>query len=144
MFCSQQLSVAKEHLKENVHGRVRLVDPAFQLDCLEMSLASDLDLLSDLKELYELHHHGVVHRLVCDLELEWMSKNWPRLEKVTGLFDNRFSTLEPDVHELLKANDSIGATSTTISASILLAPEHAPTPAVPGTGQPFPRSPITE
>ncbi|KAF9377880.1 hypothetical protein CPB97_009889 [Podila verticillata] len=61
-------------------GQLIDVDMLFQLNCLEMSLDSGLDLLSGLKELRVLDVTRMAHRIGVP-ELEWMQRNWPNLEK---------------------------------------------------------------
>ncbi|KAG0345217.1 hypothetical protein BG004_003869 [Podila humilis] len=80
----------------------RYVHHDFQLQCLEMSLASGLELLSELKNLREMSLAKMAHRIGVP-ELEWMLLNWPKLERVHGLFDDWYPTLEPGVREWLFA-----------------------------------------
>ncbi|KAF9125156.1 hypothetical protein BGW39_007625 [Mortierella sp. 14UC] len=57
----------------------------FRYRCLEFSLESGLELLSGLKELRVLDVRSTAHRIGVK-ELEWMSKNWPKLKAVKGLY----------------------------------------------------------
>ncbi|KAF9001393.1 hypothetical protein BGZ52_009974, partial [Haplosporangium bisporale] len=61
---------------EEEEDGMRYLDPHFQLTCLEMSLASGLDLLAGLKELRVLDVTRMAHRVGVQ-ELEWMQANWP-------------------------------------------------------------------
>ncbi|KAG0063154.1 hypothetical protein BGZ92_006062, partial [Podila epicladia] len=61
-------------------------DDEFQLTCLELSLASGLEQLAGLKELQVLNVTRMAHRIGTN-ELEWMQENWPRLERLEGLFN---------------------------------------------------------
>ncbi|KAG0085990.1 hypothetical protein BGZ92_008545 [Podila epicladia] len=84
---------------EEVGGR-RYLDRHFQLTCLELSLASGLELLAGLKRLRVLDVSRMAHRLGVN-ELEWMQTNWPRLEKVNGLFNDFYPSLVPGVYDWL-------------------------------------------
>ncbi|KAK3811119.1 MAG: hypothetical protein J3Q66DRAFT_443368 [Benniella sp.] len=55
-----------------------------QLDCLEMSLESGLDKLSELKSLEELSVSGMTTRIGVK-EVQWMAEHWPSLRIVYGL-----------------------------------------------------------
>ncbi|KAF9127193.1 hypothetical protein BGX30_014912 [Mortierella sp. GBA39] len=60
------------------------LNPDFQYSCLPLSLASGLDLMSDLKELRELNVEQMAHRIGLE-EVQWMVANWPRLNRIIGL-----------------------------------------------------------
>ncbi|KAF9351160.1 hypothetical protein BGX34_000758 [Mortierella sp. NVP85] len=59
-----------------------------QRDCLEMSLESGLDKLSDLKSLKELSVSGMTTRIGVK-EVQWMAEHWPNLRIVYGLCKRR-------------------------------------------------------
>ncbi|KAI9237745.1 MAG: hypothetical protein BYD32DRAFT_291333 [Podila humilis] len=88
----------------DTEGRLRPQDDEFQLNCLEMSLASGLDMLAGLTQLKVLDLTRCAHR-VGVAELEWMQKHWPQLERISGLFDDWYPALEPGVYEWLIEND---------------------------------------
>ncbi|KAF9386347.1 hypothetical protein CPB97_003810 [Podila verticillata] len=81
-------------------GGSRYVDYHFQLTCLEMSLASGLNLLAGLKKLRILDVTRMAHR-IGPMELEWMQANLPRLENVRGLFNDFYPALVPGVRDWL-------------------------------------------
>ncbi|KFH69410.1 hypothetical protein MVEG_04222 [Podila verticillata NRRL 6337] len=81
-------------------GGSRYVDYRFQLTCLEMSLASGLDLLAGLKKLRILDVTRMAHR-IGPIELEWMQANLQSLEKVKGLFNDFYPALVPGVCDWL-------------------------------------------
>ncbi|KAG9064363.1 hypothetical protein KI688_003551 [Linnemannia hyalina] len=60
------------------------LNPDFQYSCLPLSLASGLDLMSNLKELRELNVEQMAHRIGLE-EVQWMVANWPRLNRIIGL-----------------------------------------------------------
>ncbi|KAK3835377.1 MAG: hypothetical protein JOS17DRAFT_736980 [Linnemannia elongata] len=60
------------------------LNPDFQYSCLPLSLASGLDLMSDLKELRELNVEQMAHQIGLE-EVQWIVSNWPRLNKIIGL-----------------------------------------------------------
>lgn len=91
---------AWEFEEEEEVGGMRYVDQHFQLTCLEMSLASGLDLLADLKELRVLDVTRMAHRIGVP-ELEWMQANWPSIEAIKGLFDDFYPALVPGVRDWL-------------------------------------------
>ncbi|KAF9129162.1 hypothetical protein BGW39_004430 [Mortierella sp. 14UC] len=62
---------------------------------LELSLATGLDLLAGLKNLCVFGFEGVDHR-IGKPELEWMARNWPRLEVMRGLQEDGLVRIEPD------------------------------------------------
>ncbi|KAG0025335.1 hypothetical protein BGZ81_007234 [Podila clonocystis] len=77
----------------------------YQYECLEFTLASGLGEMAGLKNLVTLDLTRMSHRIRVP-ELEWMSKNWPRLETIIGLFpqgDKR----DPEVEAWLKDNDRV-------------------------------------
>ena len=55
-----------------------------QRDCLEMSLESGLDKLSELKSLKELSVSGMTTRIGVK-EVQWMAEHWPNMRIVYGL-----------------------------------------------------------
>ncbi|KAF9087675.1 hypothetical protein BGX23_007944 [Mortierella sp. AD031] len=61
-----------------------IYDPLFQLDCLEMTLESGLDLLRDLQSLRSLRLVGMEHRIGIP-ELTWIEHRFPRLERLRGV-----------------------------------------------------------
>ncbi|KAG0344744.1 hypothetical protein BG004_004206, partial [Podila humilis] len=85
-------------------GRLRPVDTEFQLNCLEMSLASGLGLLAGLTQMKVLDLTRMAHRVGVP-ELEWMQKHWVQLERVSGLFDDWYPALEPGVRDWIVDND---------------------------------------
>ncbi|KFH62448.1 hypothetical protein MVEG_11657 [Podila verticillata NRRL 6337] len=95
-----------QDLTPDAQGCLRNIDAYFQLNCLEMSLESGLDLLSGLKEMRLLDVVHMAHRIGVP-ELEWMRKNWPKLERVVGLFDPGFEILESGVRQWLIDEDPI-------------------------------------
>lgn len=68
-----------QYLTPDAQGCLRNIDAYFQLNCLEMSQGSGLDLLSGLKEMRVLDVVRMAHRIGV-LELGWMRKNWPKPE----------------------------------------------------------------
>ncbi|KAF9208518.1 hypothetical protein BGZ59_010609 [Podila verticillata] len=86
---------------EEEEDGMRYLDPHFQLTCLEMSLASGLDLLAGLKELRVLDVTRMAHRVGVQ-ELEWMQANWPSLEIIHGLFNDFYPPLVPGVRDWLE------------------------------------------
>ncbi|KAF9374517.1 hypothetical protein CPC16_001236 [Podila verticillata] len=106
----QELHLGNNELSENETDRfgydpatkkTLFVDDHFQLTCLELSLASGLDQLSELKGLEVLDVTRMAHRIGV-AELEWMQENWPCLERVEGLFNEWYDILEPGVRSWLK------------------------------------------
>lgn len=84
-FLALGLDVAngsREELVDDVDGTI--YDPQFQLNCLEMSLASGLDLLGGLSKLRYLRVVGMEHRIGVP-ELQWMMAHFPRLERLKGV-----------------------------------------------------------
>ncbi|KAK3846569.1 MAG: hypothetical protein J3R72DRAFT_242943 [Linnemannia gamsii] len=90
-----------------------IYDPKFQLDCLEMSLASGLYLLGDLQNLRSLRVVGMEHRLGIP-ELQWMMQHFFRLEQLSGvdpevcylplyLLPTRMYQAEPGVQQWLSS-----------------------------------------
>lgn len=75
--------------EENYHptevdGQWRYIDPDEQFECLEFSLRSGLDLLRGLTELRLLNMDRMNVRVGLS-EVQWMTSNWPKLEKIVGL-----------------------------------------------------------
>ncbi|KAF9907762.1 hypothetical protein EC991_010632 [Linnemannia zychae] len=62
---------------------------------LELSLATGLDLLAGLKNLCIFGFEGLDHR-IGKPELEWMARNWPRLEVMRGLQEDDLIRIEPN------------------------------------------------
>ncbi|KAF9401956.1 hypothetical protein BGZ94_005038 [Podila epigama] len=77
---------------EQEDGEFDYGHPDLQMTCLEMSLASGLELLSGLKNLRVLDLSKMLHRVGPD-ELKWMRENWPKLERIEGLEDQYFKPL---------------------------------------------------
>ncbi|KAF9902690.1 hypothetical protein EC991_004613 [Linnemannia zychae] len=73
---------SREQLVDDIYGTI--YDPQFQMNCLEMSLASGLDLLSDLQNLRSLRLVGMEHRIGIP-ELQWMLSHFIRLERLSGV-----------------------------------------------------------
>ncbi|KAF9152633.1 hypothetical protein BG015_004970 [Linnemannia schmuckeri] len=73
---------SREELVDDIDGTI--YDPQFQLNCLEMSLASGLGLLENLRNLRSLRVVGMEHRIGV-LELQWMKAYFPRLERLNGV-----------------------------------------------------------
>ncbi|KAF9156997.1 hypothetical protein BG015_008500 [Linnemannia schmuckeri] len=59
-------------------------DPRFQSDCLEMSLASGIALLSGLQALQKLRVNNMDHRLGAE-EVRWIDRTFPNLQILGGL-----------------------------------------------------------
>lgn len=74
------------HQPQVVLGEHSLDDAPFQQEtCLDMTLASGLGKLGQLKNLSELNLSGMEHDLEDEVEAEWMAKHWPNLAVVSGL-----------------------------------------------------------
>lgn len=69
-------------------------------DTPELSLASGLGLLSDLKELEVFGFEGFDLRIGTK-ELDWMAENWPRLRMLRGLQKDTFPRIQFDEHKAL-------------------------------------------
>ncbi|KAF9951763.1 hypothetical protein BGZ65_005761 [Modicella reniformis] len=67
-------------------NETRTTDLKSSFDCLEMSLGSGLFKLAGLKELTELNV-ALMKTAIGPLDVEWMTKNWPRLRAIHGLND---------------------------------------------------------
>ncbi|KAF9136900.1 hypothetical protein BGX30_010719 [Mortierella sp. GBA39] len=68
----------------------------FNYQSLEFSLESGLNLLAELKELRMLDVRSTAHYIGV-AELEWMHRNWPKLERIKGLeSDRRWSVNHAD------------------------------------------------
>ncbi|KAF9327848.1 hypothetical protein BG006_008908 [Podila minutissima] len=93
-----------DQLIVDTEGRLRPLDDEFQLNCLEMSLASGLDMLAGMTQMKVLDLTRCCHN-VGIAELEWMQKHWPQLERISGLFDDWYPALQPGVYEWLVEND---------------------------------------
>ncbi|KAF9111365.1 hypothetical protein BGX27_005034 [Mortierella sp. AM989] len=65
-------------------GLLHLTGLERQRGCLDFSLESGLSLLYGLNELRELSIGTLITRIGLP-EVQWMSKQWPKLEKITGL-----------------------------------------------------------
>lgn len=70
-------------------GGRQIFDRKFQPACLEMSLASGLEELAELKELQVLDVSAMAHRIGI-MELEWMQSQWPKLKHIFGLYHPGF------------------------------------------------------
>ncbi|KAG0332554.1 hypothetical protein BG000_009916, partial [Podila horticola] len=66
-------------------GQVPEHDSWYQTQCLEMTLASGMDELAELKNLEQLDVSYMMHKIGI-IELEWMAVHWPKLKTVNGLF----------------------------------------------------------
>ncbi|KAG0037483.1 hypothetical protein BGZ82_002438 [Podila clonocystis] len=84
----------------------------YQYECLEFTLASGLGEMAGLKNLVTLDLTRMSHRIRVP-ELKWMSKNWPRLETIIGLFPQG-DTRDPEVEAWLKDNGRVALHSLTI------------------------------
>ncbi|KAF9100451.1 hypothetical protein BGX29_006593 [Mortierella sp. GBA35] len=82
--CQQQQQ--QHHHQDNTRQDKDTNDkvPGFQRDCLEMTLASGLDLLSGLTELSALDLSRMDHR-VGPKEFQWMRRHWPKLRTLLGV-----------------------------------------------------------
>ncbi|KAF9309010.1 hypothetical protein BG003_010309, partial [Podila horticola] len=65
----------------------RLNERRFQRQCLEMTLESGLDELFRLREL-EMLNVGTMDHHIGVAELEWMSRSWPKLHIISGMYIN--------------------------------------------------------
>lgn len=77
----------------------------YQYECLDFTLESRLNEMAGLKKLKILDVTRMSHRIRVP-ELEWMTKNWPRLETIIDLFppgDER----DPEVEEWLKGTNRV-------------------------------------
>ncbi|KAG0288637.1 hypothetical protein BGZ96_007596 [Linnemannia gamsii] len=68
----------------NAGSVVKKYNPFLQLTCLELTLESGLDLLSELKSLESLSVFGMDHR-IGRKELRWMLWHWHSIRRVCGL-----------------------------------------------------------
>lgn len=69
---------------DNDDQAVKKYNPFLQLNCLELTLESGLDLLSELKSLECFSVWGMDHR-IGKKELYWMQRNWHSVRRVFGL-----------------------------------------------------------
>ena len=69
---------------DNNDQTVKKYNPLLQLTCLELTLESGLDLLSELKSLESFSVSGMDHR-IGKKELYWMQRNWHSIRRVFGL-----------------------------------------------------------
>ncbi|KAG0372315.1 hypothetical protein BGX24_000423 [Mortierella sp. AD032] len=69
---------------ESGEGGAVYFDPMFQSDCLEMSLASGLELLSGLQALQKLRVNNMDHRLGAE-EVRWIDRTLPNFQILGGL-----------------------------------------------------------
>ncbi|KAG9064775.1 hypothetical protein KI688_003034 [Linnemannia hyalina] len=69
---------------DNDGRAVKKYNPFLQLTCLELTLESGLDLLSELKSLEFFSIWGMDHR-IGRKELYWMQRNWHSVRRVFGL-----------------------------------------------------------
>ncbi|KAF9024155.1 hypothetical protein BGZ52_011470 [Haplosporangium bisporale] len=93
-------------LGTDAEGRNRKVDSMFQLNCLEMSLESGLEVLAGLKEMRVVDLRRMAH-CVGPKELEWMQTHWKKLERVSGLFDRWYPALEGGVRDWIEEHDPV-------------------------------------
>ncbi|KAF9366601.1 hypothetical protein BGX34_000069 [Mortierella sp. NVP85] len=70
-------------------------DIAPALDTLELSLESGLDRLGALGNLEVFGFEAIDHRIE-EKELEWMTKNWPKLKLLYGLGEDSLLMIEPE------------------------------------------------
>ncbi|KAG0208158.1 hypothetical protein BGX28_000773 [Mortierella sp. GBA30] len=80
----QDLDDEENYHRTEVEGQWRFIDPDEQFECLEFSLRSGLDLLDGLKDLRVLNLDRLRTRIGMS-EVQWMARQWPKLEKVIGL-----------------------------------------------------------
>ncbi|KAF8949658.1 hypothetical protein BGZ46_005007, partial [Entomortierella lignicola] len=73
---------------EYVWGEEEYVPPVsgYQKDCLQLSLSTGLDLMSNMKAMRILNISSMAHRVRL-AEVQWMCSQWPRLQIIEGLFD---------------------------------------------------------
>ncbi|KAF9191275.1 hypothetical protein BGZ50_009490 [Haplosporangium sp. Z 11] len=81
---TQDLDDEENYHPTDVEGQWQFIDPDEQFECLEFSLKSGLDILGGLKELKVLNLDRLHTRIGLN-EVQWMVKEWPKLEKVIGL-----------------------------------------------------------
>ncbi|KAF9111367.1 hypothetical protein BGX27_005036 [Mortierella sp. AM989] len=77
-------------------GTLRYIDADTQLECLEFSLESGLDILRDLKELRVLNIDTLVNRIGL-LDIQWMTNQWPKLEKVIAAWTGEMERIPEQV-----------------------------------------------
>jgi hypothetical protein len=90
LVCLRELALGNDSFVTNLiidesgdNGPVYF-DPRFQCDCLEMSLASGLGLLSNLQALQKLRVNNMDHRLGAE-EVRWIDRTFPNLQILGGL-----------------------------------------------------------
>ncbi|KAG0089509.1 hypothetical protein BGZ93_005191 [Podila epicladia] len=81
---------------------IGVVVDGYQYECLEFTLESGLGEMAGLKNLVTLDLTRMSTRIRI-IELEWMIKNWPRLETIIDLFPQG-DTPDPEVEAWLKNN----------------------------------------
>ncbi|KAF8934540.1 hypothetical protein BGZ47_010343 [Haplosporangium gracile] len=84
-FCNVNSSMSLAEMEDAMMEKQ--VD-AFNYLSLEFSLESGLDLLAGMKELRMLDVRKTAHYIGV-AELEWMYRNWPKLESIKGLESDR-------------------------------------------------------
>lgn len=70
--------------------------------CLEMTLASGLDELKELKKMKTLDFRGMNHNIGI-VELKWMNKNWPKLKHIHRIFQ-RPGPRQAEMRDWIAAN----------------------------------------
>ncbi|KAF9347797.1 hypothetical protein BGX26_000748 [Mortierella sp. AD094] len=81
---NQDMEDDENYHETGVPGEVQYIDPDEQFECLEFSLESGLDLLQGLKGLKVLSLERLKTRIGLP-EVQWMVKQWPKLESIFGL-----------------------------------------------------------
>ncbi|KAF9425197.1 hypothetical protein BGZ76_003383 [Entomortierella beljakovae] len=57
----------------------------FQSDCLQLTLATGLELMENMKAMRILNIHSMAHH-VRQAEVQWICEKWPKLTTIVGLF----------------------------------------------------------
>ncbi|KAF9911843.1 hypothetical protein EC991_002146 [Linnemannia zychae] len=76
--------VTEEIIDDDGSQIVQKYNPFLQLTCLELTLESGLDLMSELKSLETFSVWGMDHR-IGKKELHWMQRHWHSVRTVNGL-----------------------------------------------------------
>ncbi|KAG0341207.1 hypothetical protein BG005_003056, partial [Podila minutissima] len=84
---AQQTSLKVLQLGHHPSSSPNLNERRFQRQCLEMTLESGLDELFCLREL-EMLNVGTMAQRIGIGELEWMNRNWPKLDILRGMFES--------------------------------------------------------
>ncbi|KAG0009857.1 hypothetical protein BGZ80_001988 [Entomortierella chlamydospora] len=80
----QDLDDEENYHPTEVEGQWQFIDPDEQFECLEFSLKSGLDLLHGLNDLKVLNIDRMKTKIGLS-EVQWMVKQWPKLERIIGL-----------------------------------------------------------